>query len=243
MNKLDRKYRLRTSDFDRYHKILPATLLDMFQDMAGEHADYIGVGYGKMAKNNMFWALLRVRYEIIEAPKLYTDISASTWPHEPRKTFFVRDYVISDDSGKQLVIGSSQWGLLDLTTRRIVPPRNVIFEIDEYYPRHNFEDNMQKIRDFEITEDMKPYEVLSEFTDIDINGHVNNIKYANYIVNALSLPEDEVIKAFQIDYRKEIMQGQKIYIYHVRNEDIISCKGCNAEGQIMFAAEIKLSKK
>lgn len=242
MNKLDRRYRLRTSDFDRYHKILPATLLDMFQDMAGEHADYIGVGYDSMNEKNFFWVLLRVKYEVIKMPKLYTDIVASTWPHEPKKSFFVRDYMISDESGDTLVIGSSQWGVVDLETRRIIAPKNVKFGIDEYYPKSNFDYALRKLKDFEITEDMMSYEVLSGYTDIDINGHVNNIKYSNYIVNAIRLPEEEIIKEFQIDYRREVKEGEKLLIYHVREEDMIYVKGCDSDGQVMFAAEIKLSK-
>ena len=37
-NYLERKYHLRTSDFDMRSRILPASVLDLFQDAAGEHA-------------------------------------------------------------------------------------------------------------------------------------------------------------------------------------------------------------
>lgn len=241
MNKLDRTYRLRTSDFDRYHKILPATLLDMFQDMAGEHADYIGIGYDGMHENNLFWILLRVKYEVIRMPKLYTDITASTWPHEPKKGFFVPDYVISDADGNELVIGSSQWGIADLTTRRLVAPKNVKYDIDEYYPKCNFDYELKKLKDFEITDDLVPYEIISGYTDIDVNGHVNNIKYANYVINAIELGKDEIIKDFQIDYRKEVKEGEKLLVYHVREGNNICCKGCDLDGQVRFVTGITVS--
>ncbi|MBQ9765052.1 MAG: hypothetical protein IJW18_02510 [Lachnospiraceae bacterium] len=242
VNKIDRNYRLRTSDFDRYNRMLPATMLDMFQDMAGEHADYIGVGYDKMAEINIFWVLLRVKYEVIERPKLYTNIKASTWPHEPQRAMFVRDYQIADENGTLLVKGSSQWGLVDISTRKIIAPKDVEFEIDEYYPEKNFPEGIKKIRDFEEEEAVKGYEVFSGYTDIDINGHVNNTKYANYILNAIKLPKEEVIKTFQIDYRKEVKEGEKLIISYVRNENIITCKGCGEDGQLRFMAELTLEQ-
>lgn len=242
MNQLKRNYRLRTSDFDRYGRLLPSSVLDIFQDLAGEHADYIGIGHDKMAEKNLFWILLKVRYEVLRYPELYTNICGTTWPHEPGKIDFIRDYTITDEKGGLLVRGTSQWAVVDCTTRRLTVPREVHFEIDEFCPEMTFGNRFSKVRDFEITETMLPYVFTSGYTDIDLNNHVNNIKYANYIMNAVDLPDDKSIREFQIDYRKEIHENESIRIYKKPlDEKTICVKGTDGAGDVRFAAEIILN--
>ena len=68
-NFLERKYHLRTSDFDMRNRILPASVLDLFQDAAGEHAKALGVGYYDLLPDNRCWMILRLRYEVTREHK------------------------------------------------------------------------------------------------------------------------------------------------------------------------------
>lgn len=242
MNQLERVYRLRTADFDRYDRIIPASVMDIFQDLAGEHAGYIGVGHDDLLKNNLFWILLRVKYEVVKYPGLYSQVKAKTWPHEAKRLDFIRDFKIVDEQGDLLIKGTSLWAVLDTSTRKMVVPKNVHFNVDEYLEESTFEEKFLKTGDFEVTADMVPYEVVSAYTDIDINGHVNNTKYTNYVLNALSLPESERIKFLQIDYKKEVREGEKLFVYHKREDDTVMCKGCNEAGETMFVTKIRLEK-
>ena len=46
MKKLwQREYTLRAGDFDKFDRIKPSAVLDLFQDVAGQHAEEIGVGF------------------------------------------------------------------------------------------------------------------------------------------------------------------------------------------------------
>lgn len=242
MNRLVREYRLRTADFDRYDRMLPASIMDIFQDMAGEHAGYIGVGHKDIISQNLFWILLRVKYEVIEYPKMYSLVTAKTWPHEAKKLDFIRDFQLVDENDNLLIKGTSLWALVDISTRKMVMSKNVQFNIDEYWQESTFEEKFLKAGDFEVTEDMVPYEVVSAYTDIDVNGHVNNTKYTNFVLNALNLPETEQISFLQIDYKKEVLEGEKLLIYQTREDDTVMCKGCNEAGDTMFVTKIRLKK-
>ena len=61
----EKEYTLRASDFDRYLRIKPSSVLELFQDAAGQHAEEIGVGYEEMAKRSYAWVLTKVKLKFV----------------------------------------------------------------------------------------------------------------------------------------------------------------------------------
>jgi len=86
------------------------------------------------------------------------------------------------------------------------------------------------------------YTVNAGFSDLDTNDHVNNTKYANFVMDAINPKENEILKVFQIDYRKEVMQGTTLNIHTLKAKNGILAKGTNTQGDIMFACKIELKK-
>jgi acyl-ACP thioesterase len=93
-----------------------------------------------------------------------------------------------------------------------------------------------KVPDFEATGE--PYVVTPSFTELDLNNHVNNTKYANYVLDAVSPNEDDILKTFQIDYRKEVLEGEPLEVFYTRQDGGILAKGLNKNGDIMFACKL-----
>jgi acyl-ACP thioesterase len=101
----------------------------------------------------------------------------------------------------------------------------------------NFEARLDKVTDFEVS--TLPYTVTPNFSELDANNHVNNTKYANFVLDAIN-PEDAFeIDIFQIDYRKEVLQGTQLNIYHTKNDNIVFAKGQSSSNDIMFACKIE----
>ena len=61
----ENEYILRMSDFDKYNRIKPSAVLELFQDVAGQHANEIGVGYDEMMQRSYFWVIVRIKFKII----------------------------------------------------------------------------------------------------------------------------------------------------------------------------------
>ena len=55
------KYRLRTNDFDTLDHIYMSSILDFCQDVAGEHANDLKVGFKDLYKDNKIWMVLRTK--------------------------------------------------------------------------------------------------------------------------------------------------------------------------------------
>ena len=224
---LERTYHLRTSDFDMRSRILPAAVLDLFQDTAGEHATALRIGYLDLRDRNLCWMLSRVTYRVIKQPKIFSDVVVRTWPLESKRIEFDRDYAVYNTDGELLIVGSSQWVILDVTDRespRIVPARGFEMNIPEYRTERSMEKPFKRIAPTFET-DSEPYFTKSCYTDIDTNGHVNNIKYSNFVLNALDLPPEKEITSFRIDFIKEIMDGDPIKVTYKREDSVILCRG------------------
>ena len=240
-NFLERTYHLRTSDFDMRNRILPSSVLDLFQDAAGEHAASLGAGYYDLLPENKCWMILRLRYEVVNQPKLFSDVTVRTWPIESRRLEFDRDYVMYDKDGNVLVKGTAQWAILDVSDRekpQLVTARSFDLGLDEYIAERALEGRFERLAsNFEADGD--PFITQSGYTDIDTNDHVNNIKYANFILNAIDLPYEREIRSFRIDYVKEILEKSRISVYTKTDGDTVLCRGESA-GLVCFTAKLGL---
>ena len=236
---LERKYRLKFSDFNCHDVIAPYAVLDYFQDVAGEHADYIGVGFNDMVSKGYFWVLVRTRFDVVSSLKEYSNIIVKTWPKKRGKIDFDREYEILDENGNLMIKGISKWCVIDMNTRRLTPCRDLNYTCG-IYDKENYPEPFKKIEDFSI-DGYNVYEGKVDYIDIDHNGHVNNIAYARFISNAVKFEKNEKIKVFEIDYIKELKKDDEFIMFYEKMNNIIKVKGFNKlNNELSFASVIEL---
>ena len=239
MRKLwQKEYTLRAGDFDKFDRIKPSAVLDLFQDAAGQHAEEIGVGFDDMMAREYLWVLTRVKFKILSAPRRYHTVTVKTWPLAPNRLNYRREYCIEDENGQKFIIGSSEWVIIDSKERKFISDPDLYSFSDGFHDEVMFEGKLSKVRDFETAG--AAYTVNIGFSELDVNGHVNNTKYANYVIDAINPKKDDVLESFQIDYRKEVMQDTQLNICSVADGNVISTKGLNPDGDVMFACKIEL---
>lgn len=237
MNKIfSQEFQLRTSDFDCRGQIKPSAVLDLFQEVAGAHAIELGVGFDDLLKKELIWVIVKVKFRIENDIHEHQKVIVKTWPLPAGRVTLQREYLIEDENGKTLVKGTSEWVTVHSEKRRIVPPTNV-YPLEEYCEDRMFEEKLAKVSDF--TEPEIASEVIPQFCDLDRNGHVNNIRYADYALNALK-PKQEKIREFQIDFHREIMSGMKICVALGESETGVLAKGLSENGEKMFSCAINL---
>lgn len=230
---------LRTTDFDRYCKLKPSAVLQLFQDAATRQADKMGIGFDKMVSRGVMWAVIRTSYEVIKQPELYDLVSIRTWPHDPSKFSFLRDYQIKDSSGELIIKGTSEWVIMSAEDRSFVPLFDIYAGAHELLDERNYEKKPRKLRNFD-TEGIEPYTLIPAYSSVDINGHVNNSVYADYFVDAINPGKGYGVRSFQIDFRHEVREGDVLRIYKQATENGVQAQGVDENGTIMFAARIEV---
>ncbi len=232
-----KEYTLRAGDFDKYGRIKPSAVLELFQDAAGQHAEEIGVGHEEMAKRAYMWVLLRVKLQFISNPQSYQKVIIKTWPLAPSRASYRREYCMETENGECLVAGSSEWVVMHFEKRRLVADPALYPFTEGFLTEKMFAEKLGKVEDFEAK--AEPRIVHAGFCEIDVNNHVNNTKYANYVLDAAVPGENDVLSMFQMEYRKEVVEGTQLKIYHVKEENRVLAKGVSESGDILFACRLE----
>ena len=91
----------------------PLAAFTIFQGIASEHAERIGVGGAAMAKRGEFWLTVHSRVDFYEPAYLMDELTARAWPEqcEGRDIRCFRSYRLT--KGEQTVaLGRTQWAIL-----------------------------------------------------------------------------------------------------------------------------------
>lgn len=219
--KLTQKLATAVDEFDFADRLKPSAIMEYFQNAATAHADEIGVGFEQMKSQNLCWVLNRMSAVIEESPRLDEELAINTMPHKPGVVDAIRDYYITDLSGKTLIRGTSRWCVLDIGNKAI----------RRCAPLFRYEDS-QYIAEFALKEGNPQLPELStiagesearfadnvKITDLDRNGHVNNARYGDIIVNCCDFGfySTHKIKAFDFNFLCEMKMGND-YIVDVKN--------------------------
>ena len=190
-------------------KLKLPVLLDFLQTAAGEHADILHFGIKDLNKENDTWVLSRLRIEIEKWPAAGETIVLKTWPKGIDRLFAIRDFMVYDNDENITIKAASYWLIVDRNTKRPKIPDDEFLK-REYPDISAIDKKIDKIPPLSKPEYSSQFVVTDN--EIDINGHVNNVWYAHWIME--SIPQDVRekmdIACFEINYLSEVFAGENI---------------------------------
>jgi acyl-ACP thioesterase len=183
---------------------------------AGNHSQKRGWGISALNENHHTWVLSRLSIEMTEMPRNYQHCQVSTWVESVMKLFTTRIFAIKDAGGNPMGYARSVWAMIDTETRR---PCDLVTLYDGDILNYvvSEEENVCPIEGhgrFRFREAQLVRTLTTCYSDIDINGHVNSIKYIEHILNLFSRQQMERgIKRFEIAYKAESYMGDTLSFY------------------------------
>lgn len=203
------KYRLREMDMDYKDNIRASSLLDLFQTIAGKHANMLGIGFDDSIAKGLIWVITKFQCDCLRPLRFDEVVSVETCPLPKGLIDYNRDYYVYGEDGELAVKASSQWVLLNFETRRIERP--ILDYEGEYVDKRAYESKrLERVAPFSGGE---PYVHRIVTTDLDHNAHTNNIKYADMCVNAADMPALP-LKRLVVNFISESRLGDTIEICH-----------------------------
>ena len=215
VNTYDETFILRPRDCDLNEKWRPSAILETMQDVAGIHSRLLGCGREELVRQNIVWVLSRCELHMDRYPAVNEKITVHTFPTPTRICFFPRYYIFTDSRGEMIGKAGTLWLLLDLTTRRMLPPGDVgklIPENKDLSVPMNLPATVGNLQGEEFVSEYRPV-----YTDIDVNGHVNNTRYADWLCNALGL---ELMKEYEperiiLNYNREVLPSHVVTLHRI----------------------------
>lgn len=213
MQKTYRKtYQITTNMLDCHDCLKMSTLLDVAQEVAGDHAEELGCGFETMIKQDLIRVIVRNYVEIIKKPINFKEIEVVTYPLKPRFVEFNRETEFYHD-GELFAVSRSTWMVINIKDFSVKAPDFFKgFDDDLGY----FKRRIRKLPVIEKSQLKKVKEVDVLYSMLDHNGHMNNTKYVDFYLDIFR-PEFSV-KTLQIEYIKQSFLDDKLSLYIKENE-------------------------
>ena len=222
MLKYTQKITIPCYDADASWRLKPTSFMNYAQEAAGNHAVHLGFGYDDLIASNTAWILSRVHVEFPDAPRWREEVTLNTWHKGLNRLFFLRDFVITDNEGKERVKATTSWLVLNLETRRLVRDPKLM-EDGTICTENALETPADKVQMPKDVEPQLMFEHLVAYSDIDVNGHANNAMYMQWAMDAVDydIASTRPVKEVTINFNHETKAGDVVALYKsiIKTED------------------------
>ena len=190
------------------------------------HSTDRGFGMKYLMTINRSWVLSRLAIEMTEMPGQHERYSVETWVESAMRFFTSRNFRVTGSDGRVLGFGRSIWAMIDTETRQ---PTD-IFSIDngainnwivadktcpiEQSSRVKMSEKAGFVRSIDVN-----------YNDIDINGHVNSVKYIEHTLDLWDIDwyREHRLKRFEIAYVAETHYGDRLSFYREQTAENECC--------------------
>lgn len=235
-------YPIDSRDVDPWNHCKPSGLMGILQAAAVAAACELHASRPEMMeKYNLFWMLARMWYRLDRPLKWNETLSIRTWHRGGSGASSYRDFDLFVD-GKPVGEAVSVWVLADADTHRLAR----MSKIEEFQGT----DGGELCKDKSLSRFKLPQEMAAadhramHYSDTDINGHVNNVRYADFICDAIrmdQLGQDFYVSALQVDYLAECMAGETITLFTGEQDGLRYVRGADAAGKSRFEGAVTLT--
>lgn len=191
-------------------------IFSIIQDIACLGAEDIGCGLDYVRKHDLMWVILKQRLQILKPLENYDKLTFYTYPGNNIKFIYTRYIYATDDKGDVILRYYSHWAILNHNNRHITTPDNngVIPKVESRKDQLNTFMDINKDNDLTLM-----YQKKAKYSDIDMNNHLNNIKYVDMSLDCLdsSYYQNKSVKDIQLEYYKEIHENDTVDIYMADN--------------------------
>lgn len=187
---------------------------------AGFHASDRGFGIAELNENHYTWVLSRLAIELEDMPHQYETFSIQTWVENVYRLFTDRDFALVNKDGKTIGYARSVWAMISMETRK---PADLLAlhggSISDYIC--DKECPIDKPGRIKVATEEPVWVYQTRYSDIDINGHVNSIKYIEHILDLFPMEtfKDKQVKRFEMAYVAESYYGDSLSFYKEEKED------------------------
>ena len=193
------------------------------------HCTLLGCGRNELVKRNIVWILARSEVQMTRYPAIGETITVQTFHKPVRLRFFQRYFLFTDAMGEAIGTAGTLWLLMDLTTRQTVPAGDVAALLPDNSELTAPMALPATVGQLQGTETVKEYEAV--YTDLDVNGHVNNTKYADWLCNMLGI---ETMRQYQLqslilNYNTEVLPEQRLMLRLIRRGNDFQLIGDHGE--------------
>ena len=187
------------------HIKLPDVILLSLQ-VSGMQSIELGVSDKTiLEEHNLVWIITDYDIEVVRLPRFAEEITIETEALSYNRLFCYRRFTIYDEAGQELIHMMATFVLMDRDSRKVhaVEP-----EIVAPY-QSDFDKKLIRGPKYESLNEPISKDYHVRFYDLDMNGHVNNSKYLDWIFEVMGADflTQYIPKRINLKYVKEVRPG------------------------------------
>ncbi len=194
---------------DCFDKLKLSSLLYYVQEVAGQHCNALSVSR-QVAERGLFWAIIRHGVQITRLPQKGETITLETWPMPTTRVSYPRSVVALDEKGQELFRSVSLWVLMDSHSRAMVLPGKSGVLVP----------GVLRGNELPSPASLVPSSLAAGchrrvcFTDLDVNGHMNNCRYLDWAADLLpsGFHGAHQLQGFTLCYLSEAREGEELLL-------------------------------
>ena len=187
------------------HIKLPDVILLSLQ-VSGMQSIELGVSDKTILEDyNLVWIITEYDIEVVRLPRFAEEITIETEALSYNRLFCYRRFTIYDEAGQDLIHMMATFVLMDRDSRKV---QAVESEIVAPY-QSEFDKKLIRGPKYANLEAPISKDYHVRFYDLDMNGHVNNSKYLDWIFEVMGADflTQYIPKKINIKYVKEVRPG------------------------------------
>lgn len=198
------------------------SLFNCLQEAAYNSSRSLGTSIDTMHDDRITWVYSRLLVDVSRYPRFMENLRVSTWRSHYEGESAYREFIMEDREGAVIAKATAQLMLINIDTRK--PSAIPEFIKDQFLPELGSAAavSLEKLPEPSGTVNEMEFRVRS--SDLDINGHVNNATYAEFITECVPM---ELILSRRpsrvlMNFLAEVFYGQKIVSRSVPAESAAS---------------------
>ncbi len=201
---------------DFNYQLMMGHLGNYMLNAADYHAAARRFGMIELSALNRSWVLSRLAIEMTAMPRAYDKFTIETWVESAMRFFTNRNFAVVGADGTPLGFGRSVWAMIDRTTRQ---PVNILEMHEGLLGRMVCPEKLCPIdkgtRVRVGQEALMVGELKTGYSDIDVNGHVNSIRYIEHVLDLFGIDfyHAHILRRFEVAYVAEAYAGDTLRFY------------------------------
>lgn len=217
-------HRIRGNEVGPDQKTGMISIATLLQEAASNHAVAM---WGRSTEGfasdpsmtGLIFVMTRMQIQMERYPRWGDVVEIRTWFQEDGKLAAQRDWVMTDKAtGQVLGRATSTWVMINMQTRRLCKfPDDIRAKCESFQlkpPKHAIarEYTRQKLPDLELPAKIVGPIQVARRTDMDMNGHVNNVTYLAWAME--TVPSNNYASShlyqIEIDFKAECHSGELV---------------------------------
>ncbi|MFY0684944.1 MAG: acyl-[acyl-carrier-protein] thioesterase [Balneola sp.] len=202
-------FKIRASEVDTLGRITMSAICSLFQEVAGNHALILNFDITDLHKKGLTWVLHRMDIKIDQFPRWRESITIETWPAAGDALRAYRNYRILDSEGNELGVCLSYWMMINMKSRRPTRMTEDILNTRLSDREHVLPVRSDKIP--KVSEATSEVQISVRRSDLDMNQHVNNARYVEWMEAPMNLGQISRVNKIDIVFLRESVAGDTIH--------------------------------